>query len=133
PKESIWEVEFMGNGQDAYTETGQVGYLAGPASTSTVIGECFGGVKATSKLYSIYKPGDLRRDWTIASFVYSGANHDFSTSYTTSTTQTYLNNRHAGKFRREYETLLPKHRTRTPQNFPLLRYSDVLLMAAEAD
>lgn len=133
PKESIWEVEFMGNGQDAYTETGQVGYLAGPSSTSTVIGECFGGVKATSKLYSIYNSGDLRRDWTIASFVYSGANHDFSTSYTTSTTQTYLNNRHAGKFRREYETLLPKHRTRTPQNFPLLRYSDVLLMFAEAD
>src|SRR5690606_36228818 len=41
--------------------------------------------------------------------------------------------RYAGKFRREYETLLPKHRTRTPQNFPLLRYADVLLMYAEAD
>ncbi|WP_353134639.1 RagB/SusD family nutrient uptake outer membrane protein [Pseudopedobacter sp.] len=133
PKESIWEIEFKGNGQDAYTEMGQVGYLNGPQTTSDVIGQGFGGVKATSKLYSIYKLGDLRRDWTIASFTYSGTKHDFSASYTTSTSQTYLNNRDAGKFRREYETLTPKHKTQTPQNYPILRYSDVLLMYAEAD
>lgn len=132
-KESIWEIEFKGNGQDAFTETGGLGYLTGPISTSDVIGQCFGGVRATSKLYEVYAGGDLRRDWTIASFAYSGSNHDFSGAYSTSLTQTYLNNRHAGKFRREYETLKPKHRTQTPQNFPLLRYADVLLMYAEAD
>src|SRR5690606_29581836 len=71
--------------------------------------------------------------WTMASFEYSGSTHNFSGSYSTLSTETYLNNRHAGKFRREYETLTPKHGTRTPQNFPLLRYSDVLLMFAEAD
>ncbi|ERJ57854.1 RagB/SusD family nutrient uptake outer membrane protein [Sphingobacterium paucimobilis] len=144
PKESIWEVEFMGNGSDAYSETGQVGYMSGPISTSDVIGQCFGGVRVTSKLYDLYttqsirgsqssSTGDLRRDWTIASFTYDGSKHDFSTSYSTSFTAVYRNYRHVGKFRREYETLLPKHRTRTPQNFPLLRYADVLLMYAEAD
>src|SRR5690606_24299308 len=34
--------------------------------------------------------------------------------------------------RREYETVLPKLNSQTPQNFPILRYSDVLLMYAEA-
>jgi hypothetical protein len=38
-----------------------------------------------------------------------------------------------GKYRREFETLLPKLSYGTPQNFPLLRYSDVLLMYAEAE
>src|SRR5690606_10187344 len=69
----------------------------------------------------------------IAGFEYDGSTHNFSGSYSTSYTVLYRNYRYAGKFRREYETLLPKHRTRTPQNFPLLRYADVLLMYAEAD
>ncbi|WP_461485845.1 RagB/SusD family nutrient uptake outer membrane protein, partial [Pedobacter sp.] len=36
-------------------------------------------------------------------------------------------------FRREYEKVLPKNTSNTPINFPLLRYSDVLLMFAEAE
>jgi hypothetical protein len=136
--ESIWEVEFTGNGTSgAYAETGGVGYLNGPQSTNATIGESFGGVKVTSKLYKIYEQnysvatavGDLRRDWTIANFTYSAANKVFITS----TTPVNLYTRFCGKFRREYETNTPKHRTQTPQNFPLLRFSDVLLMFAEAD
>ena len=37
------------------------------------------------------------------------------------------------KYRREYETILPKSKYYTPINFPVLRYSDVLLMLAEAE
>ncbi|MNQ82950.1 SusD family protein [compost metagenome] len=37
------------------------------------------------------------------------------------------------KYRREYETLLPKTNTETPQNMTMLRFSDVLLMYAEAE
>src|SRR5690606_40949720 len=38
------------------------------------------------------------------------------------------------KWRREYETFLPKADTRTtPENVPILRYTDVLLMYAEAE
>ena len=40
--------------------------------------------------------------------------------------------RNAGKFRREYELVTPRDKNYTPINFPLLRYSDVLLMYAEA-
>lgn len=43
--------------------------------------------------------------------------------------------RAAGKWRREYEVNLPDIRlqTNTSCNFPIIRYADVLLMAAEAD
>ncbi len=137
-KESIWEIEFMGNATGAYTETGGVGYLNGPASSNTTIGEGFGGVKVTSKLFKSYElnytvasaVGDLRRDWTIANFKHATSG---SKTFITSVTPVNLYDRHCGKFRREFETLTPKHRTQTPQNFPLLRYADVLLMFAEAE
>jgi len=38
-----------------------------------------------------------------------------------------------GKYRREHELLTPKTKNYTPINFPILRYSDVLLMIAEAE
>lgn len=54
----------------------------------------------------------------------------------TDETSTAINNRHtrcAAKFRREYETVLPKDKNWTPNNFPIIRYSDILLMIAEAE
>ncbi len=39
----------------------------------------------------------------------------------------------AAKFRREYEQVVPKAKNFTPINYPILRYSDVLLMLAEAE
>lgn len=39
----------------------------------------------------------------------------------------------AAKYRREYEKVSPKNKNYTPINFPILRYSDVLLMLAEAE
>jgi hypothetical protein len=39
----------------------------------------------------------------------------------------------AAKYRREHELVGPKNKNYTPINFPILRYSDILLMIAEAD
>lgn len=39
----------------------------------------------------------------------------------------------SAKFRREHELVTPKQKNYTPENFPILRYSDVLLMLAEAE
>ncbi|RPE07967.1 RagB/SusD family nutrient uptake outer membrane protein [Chitinophaga lutea] len=126
-KESIWEVEFWGNRVgNAYTETGWIGYTVGIATTDTEIGFSYGFINATARLYRMYENGDVRRDWAIAPYRYSGktkVNH----------TAAQLYNRNAAKWRREYETLLPKGPSSTPQNFPILRYSDVLLMFAEAE
>lgn len=129
-KESILEVDFWGNGSGIYVNTGgSVGRINGvayPADNSNV-GYSVGAVRSSSWLYGIYKANDLRRDWAIAPYSYSGTPR-VKVNWTTGTPF----QRYVGKFRRESEILLPKSTTNTPQNFPLLRYADVLLMYAEA-
>jgi hypothetical protein len=132
-KESIWEVEYWGNRTDAYTETGWVGYVNGPSSSNALTGNGYGGVRITANLYSLYEPGDLRRDWAIANFTYNSTGELGSKKFVTTTSNSSLYTRQCAKFRREYEVLLPKNGSATPQNFPVLRYSDVLLMFAEAE
>ncbi|MBB4034189.1 hypothetical protein GGR21_000074 [Dysgonomonas hofstadii] len=41
--------------------------------------------------------------------------------------------RSAAKYRREYESVTPKNKNFTPINFPILRYSDILLILAETE
>ena len=129
-RESIWEVEFYGNNVGSYTNTaGQVGRNNGIKMGATYpgadsVGVSIGTVRANPYYYSIFEDADLRRDWTIADYVYK------TTGKTTPDANKW--DRFSGKFRREYETLTPKSQTYTATNLPLLRYSDVLLMYAEA-
>lgn len=126
-RESIWEVEFQGNGMDIYTEYGHVGNVNGIAATAaSTVGYATALLNATKHLYDLYEEGDTRRDWAIAPFRYSGNDKVYWGSH-----QIY--NRNCGKWRREYETLLPKTNHGTPQNFPILRFADVLLMFAEVE
>jgi len=127
--ESIWEVEFWGNRGDAYVSSGRLASRNGiemrDANFTDVIGFSYGQISTIGRLYRRYESGDVRRDWAIAPFRYSGGQ---SISYSSS--QIY--ERNCGKWRREYEVVIPKNRNFTPQNFPILRYADVLLMYAEA-
>lgn len=126
-KESIWEVEFWGNAQDSYREIGHVGNVIGIAApANSIFGYSTALINATYTHYKSYEAGDLRRDWNCAPYRYSG---DTKVNWGVS----HLYNRNAGKYRREYETLTPRTNHGTPQNFPLLRYTDVLLMFAEAE
>ncbi|MFD1628329.1 RagB/SusD family nutrient uptake outer membrane protein [Pseudopedobacter beijingensis] len=136
-KESILEVEFYGNSQGVYKKGGTVGnangirYTANPADPR--YGRSDGFLNITPTLWKLYPDAgsltssDLRRDWSIAPFSLSG-NPAVEKAWTAS----QVIDRYPGKFRRFYETVSPKTSS-TPQNFPLLRYSDVLLMYAEAD
>ena len=131
-KESIWEVEFKGNGVGLYARLG--GYIGGNngirnGSEKNGIGYTYDYMNVTQAAYDVYEDGDVRRDYSIAPFRYDWA-HDGDKVYWE---DEQVFNRNCGKFRREYEILTPKHRSYTPTNFPLLRYSDVLLMFAEAD
>nr|WP_294896698.1 RagB/SusD family nutrient uptake outer membrane protein [uncultured Pedobacter sp.] len=126
-KESIWEVELWGNRiGNNYQEAGRVGNTNGIQCGSTTEGYSYGFIGATAKLYKLYESTDNRRDWAIGPYSYSGQT---ATKVNWATTDVYQ--RMCGKFRREYE-LIEKQKNYTPQNFPLLRYSDVLLMIAEA-
>ena len=110
------------------------------------------------KLYEMYESeGDTSRgDWNIANYEYvfagttakevKGRKYYFGKlrpgtvappnfTYTEETASLSNKNktRCAAKYRREYETVLPKNKNYTPINFPILRYSNILLMIAEAD
>ncbi|GEP91053.1 Starch-binding associating with outer membrane [Chitinophaga terrae (ex Kim and Jung 2007)] len=129
-RESMWEAEEKGNRADGYTSNGRVGNDIGIGYTAANYadsGYCYGSVRIMARLYNLYKQGDLRRDWAIGPFSY---NAQGKRSYFTAS-QIY--NRNPAKWRRTYETLVPKDKNFTPANFPLLRYSDVLLMIAEAE
>lgn len=127
--ESIWEVEFWGNQVgNAFNEHGQIGSWIGIATTNASIGTAYGFINATERQLLRYQEGDLRRDYAIAPFRYDGAT---TNKFYFNETHKYVRN--VGKWRRENETLTPKANQNTPQNYPLLRYADVLLMFAEAD
>ena len=135
-KESIWEVEFWGNLTDSYVLTGVIGGQNGIANNyDSNIGIARGFYAATKTLYDLYDENDLRRDWNIAPFKYSSTEDPANEGgyITEKIAVSNLWTRYEGKYRREYETLLPKAAHETPINYPLLRYSDVLLMLAEAE
>lgn len=115
-------------------------------------------IYATLKLYEMYEneQDTARGNWNIAPYEYV---HSTTAPFAvlgrkyfegkrpnnlntvdgmpcTDETNAIINGRHtrcAAKFRREYETILPKDKNWTPINFPIIRYSDILLMIAEAD
>lgn len=134
PKESIWEVEFWGNQTDQYTEGGRNGYINGARCDNPITGTCTYYLSTTSKLYNAFDPGDNRKSWSIA--LYTNAASGPNGSKTVSAlpaSEASKNILYPAKFRREYEGYAgAKNTTLTPENVPLLRYSDVLLMYAEA-
>lgn len=133
--ESLFEIEFFGNGLGIYANLGGfVGYHNGimnnnTTNTETNVGQAFAYLQTTAYVYNTFGNGDQRRDWAIAPFTYTGGT-DNEVYYAQGA---YLFNRFIGKFRRASETLRPKHASRTPQNYPVLRFADVLLMFAEAE
>lgn len=133
-KESIWEAEFSGNRTDQYIETTNQGWINGPASLVTsATGRADSYMSITAKFYNSFQPGDLRKWFSIAHFGYTNTNVNGSKTLTAApTTELAKYAMRPAKWRREYETLLPKAPTTTPQNVPILRYTDVVLMYAEA-
>lgn len=110
------------------------------------------------KLYEMFESeGDTARgDWNIANYEYTfestgdkkvtgrkyyygkkrpgiTAPEGFTYTEDAQTSSDRNKTRCAAKYRREHEVVGPKNKNYTPINFPILRYSDVLLMIAEAD
>lgn len=132
--ETIWEVELYGNRGGDF-ESGRVGNTFGLQCNDEVHGYSYGLVNATKKLFDSYENQDVRKNWAIApyQYVYQTVNTLVTVTDSTNWTSAQIYNRNVGKFRRAYEKLKPKNKNYTPQNFPLLRYADVLLMFAEAE
>lgn len=133
-KECLWEVEYYGNNQEIIREGGYLGSWLGVYCPNIDTGFAYDYVHTTGKLYNAYENGDARRDWTIAPYRFVATGSGTSAPVTrTAWTATQIYERSAGKWRREYEVFKPKSQDFTSINFPMLRYSDVLLMFAEAE
>lgn len=135
-KETIWEIEFYGNASDAFQETGRVGSNNGIAYSGEDpnYGYSYAYIYTTARLWYLYDnpesllSEDERRDWAIAPYKTEG-----TPAIETPFLNTQIYERSSGKWRRELEVVLPKAKNWGPINYPLLRYSDILLMYAEAD
>lgn len=135
--ESIWEAEFLGNRTEGHYSAGRIGNVNGilnnaDPNIANGDGYGYGFFSSTTILWDLYlktqngTTPDARRDLSMAPYTY---NKGVKTNWSA----TNIVQRNCGKFRREWETLFPKDKNRTAENFPLLRYADVLLMIAEAD
>ena len=131
--ESMWEVEFIGNregdGQGIYTD-GRIGNVIGNLQKCTANpgkGYSYAFYAPTLILWDLYSAADKRRDVYIAPYQIN--NKDVEVAWK----DNQIVQRSCGKFRREWETSSMKHKNYTPENYPVLRYSDVLLMQAEAE
>lgn len=130
PRECLWEIGMYGNQQGSAQLAGGLGIENGLECPDDNIGYSGGAVHTTVRLFNLFADGDLRRDWAIAPYKYVTAGGVTSKTFYTAA---QLYERSAGKWRREYETLVPKNRTYNSTNFPVIRYADVLLMKAEAE
>lgn len=146
-KESIWEAEFYGNGvtDNGYSETGRVGSNNGIVygGNNEYYAYRYGYILIPARTwYNFPNPDELvsvdeRRDWSIANYTITDPK-DAATQQLYPTTETAIAittklGRSSAKWRRELEVVLPKFKNAGSINFPLLRYSDVLLMFAEAE
>ena len=120
----------LGNNTDAFTESGRLGSRNGIRCTDVDSGYSPGRINAFANFFYKYEVNDRRRNWNIAPFQFNTVSGRTSRAYWT---PAQIWNRNSAKYRRYYETLLPRNTNFTPFNFPVLRYSDVLLMFAEAE
>ncbi len=128
-REVLWEIEFYGNNVGALDLGGRfVNYMA-VTNNNVEAGVGYGRVGASGYLYRLYDNADLRRDWAIAP--YSFRSNNGTEEVLKAPADIY--SRGIGKWRRKYETVLPRNTDYGPANFPVIRYSDVLLMYAEAE
>ena len=126
PKEVMYEVQFFNpSGEDEHSS--KIGSYNSPEidrNSSYGLGNSF--IKTTHFAYDLYEPEDLRRETAIATFKIDANDNIIeiprSKSYTWA----------PGKWRRNWIPGPPKDLENMDINFILLRYSDILLMYAEA-
>jgi len=129
-KECLWEVGMFGNKIGNIDQAGMVGIENGIECPDERIGYSGGAMRITAKLYNMYGQKDtMRRDWSISPYRFVATAGVTQRQYYT---PEQLYDRNPGKWRREYE-MGTKVRSYNSTNFPLIRYSDVLLMKAEAE
>lgn len=131
--ESIFEVAFLAGKNNGYWGTYMGPAVAAPQISSTESSKYMGRANAVFRAVpewrDFYEDTDMRRDVSICTHSYTW---DESTNNHKLTEQKSPRNWYPGKWRREWMPLGYIDPNKTDVNFCLLRYADVVLMAAEA-
>ena len=128
--ESIWEAEFIGTRDDGNYTMSRIGNVIGniqSCSTNPCSGYSYGFYAGSLILWDLFDSNDSRRDLSMAPYQINAK--DVKVDWKPAA----IVQRCCGKFRREWETAVNKNKNWTPENYPILRYADVLLMLAEAE
>jgi hypothetical protein len=129
--ESIWEAEFIGNRSvDGKYTAGRIGNVIGnlqQCATNPGNGYGYGFYGATLILWDLFEETDLRRELSIASYKYN------SSDVIVNWTDKQIVQRCCGKFAEDGKHPQQRKKNYTPENYPILRYADILLMLAEAE
>lgn len=139
--ESVFEYQYRNEPSSDYGEGfgSQLGsftlVLCRPRSGDKVVNG-WGFNHPTQNLYDEFEDGDVRRDWTIVDFTAAGMETNVDMSYYGNT---YTNRKYAMfdsedplNYKQEGGSTETFHDSRGPLNNRQIRYSDVLLMYAEA-
>jgi len=139
-KESMWEIDASILSSTVYAYNSLLGAQCGLVINPTIghpkMGRSIAWDFVHQYFFDSFANGDLRRDWAIAPYVWN-----YNTTTTVCTKGYYPAGqslgRAIGKWRREYEPMGSGFTTKpawnTQINFPVIRYSDVLLMLCEAE
>ncbi|GAA4417581.1 RagB/SusD family nutrient uptake outer membrane protein [Nibrella viscosa] len=121
--EIMFEVGSAGNSAQSDSK---LGYYNGPRlDANSRYGQGGGGINALPTYFYAFDSTDVRRDVTITIYQVAATNVKSPQRLTTITD---------GKFRRDWRSpLLPGSAQNLGINWPLIRFSDVLLMFAEAE
>ncbi|MEG0645749.1 MAG: RagB/SusD family nutrient uptake outer membrane protein [Bacteroides sp.] len=141
-RESMFEVEFYGNGLEKSNESGKVGLYNGISQGQVDdpdVPFAYAWYNATRILFRLYEPtGDARKWWNFADYSYKRNEQTkrieklYLTEAQKITYEKVPVTRNPGKWRAEYDPIRPWARNNSSINYPIMRYADVLLMIAEA-
>lgn len=131
-RESMFEVEFYGNGQDQTNEAGRVGLYIGVTqqTASDDFPYAYGLYDGTKYLFRLYEDGDARKWWNIADYKYITTGN-VVTEIARTDAEKRQEDGNAAKWKAKYDPVRPLSRNNSSINFPVIRYADVLLMIAE--
>lgn len=144
-REVLWEVGFSWSLTNTSRLTASQ-VRVGMSTNAISIGRTYGYTNVYPRLFKSYESvinpsaplgsqdlsPDLRREWNCPVFTWSGGDAVVLPTVAYFTYNNYWD-RYPGKWRRQYEIVIPRDNNNSPRNLPILRYSDVLLMLAEAD
>ena len=133
-RESMFEVEFYGNGLDKTNESGKVGLYMGISQQTTTdpdVPRAYAWYHGTKLFFKMFEDADARKWWNFADYKYVTTDGKVKKVMLSDSDKASYVDGDPGKWRAEYDPVRPWSLNSSSINFPVMRYSDVLLMIAE--